>query len=102
MKIGADHHAGGQVLQCRDGAVWVDDPCADTGPYIPADGVESVPAAAAARGVAAVRVAGLVRTPLRFDPAVTEPDRHPPSLGEHTREVLSEFGFSESEVASLC
>ncbi len=123
LVAGSDPRASGQVLQCPDGAVWVDEPCADPDPYVPEDGVESVLTAAAGRDVAAVRVAGLgdvlpgppgrtvtlsrnrrrstalVRTPLQFDPELTPPDRHPPRLGEHTREVLSEFGFSESDMA---
>jgi crotonobetainyl-CoA:carnitine CoA-transferase CaiB-like acyl-CoA transferase len=39
-----------------------------------------------------------VRTPV--GPART--DRLAPRLGEHSREVLAEYGFDESEIAALC
>jgi crotonobetainyl-CoA:carnitine CoA-transferase CaiB-like acyl-CoA transferase len=39
-----------------------------------------------------------VRTPLRFGPL---PVRPPPALGQHSREVLGEAGFSEDEMTGL-
>lgn len=39
-----------------------------------------------------------VRTPLRFGPL---PVRPPPALGQHTRQVLEEAGFSAEEIAAL-
>ena len=41
------------------------------------------------------------RDPARFDRTPTSPALMPPMLGEHTGEVLSEAGYSASEVAAL-
>jgi crotonobetainyl-CoA:carnitine CoA-transferase CaiB-like acyl-CoA transferase len=43
----------------------------------------------------------LVRLPLTVDGAVLRWRRPAPSLGEHTREVLLELGYGESEVIEL-
>jgi crotonobetainyl-CoA:carnitine CoA-transferase CaiB-like acyl-CoA transferase len=49
-------------------------------------------------------VAGRVRgvnVPGKFSATPTQVRHHAPSLGEHTIEVLSEFGFTQSEIRSL-
>ena len=43
----------------------------------------------------------LVATPLSADGARAQPKLRPPGLGEHTREVLEEFGFAPERVAEL-
>ena len=49
-------------------------------------------------------VLGRVRTlgsPIKLSGTPADPSRRAPLLGEHTEEVLTEFGFSESEIAAL-
>jgi len=41
-----------------------------------------------------------IRSPIDLDGAHLTSDRHPPLLGEHTREVLVEAGFDADEVAA--
>lgn len=122
-----DHRPRGGVIGCADGAVWVADPATlDLDPTgSEARRMGTVLAAAAERGIAAVPIATLgdvlpgpphrtvrvgtdgtddidmVRTPLEFTPPLAPPTRHPPALGQHTEEVLREFGFTDDEITSL-
>ncbi len=43
----------------------------------------------------------LVASPMRFAAAPIEYERHPPMLGEHTHEVLTELGFDAGRIAAL-
>lgn len=43
----------------------------------------------------------VVRSPLRFSDAETAVRRHAPRLGEHSREVLREAGFTDDKIADL-
>jgi crotonobetainyl-CoA:carnitine CoA-transferase CaiB-like acyl-CoA transferase len=43
----------------------------------------------------------LVGSPIHFDGSTRTVRRHPPLLGEHTREILEEFGLSANEAAVL-
>ncbi len=40
----------------------------------------------------------LVASPVRFSDDPPQPQRHPPLLGEHSVEILTEAGFSQSEI----
>lgn len=42
-----------------------------------------------------------VRSPLQLANTPTEMRRHPPRLGEHTREILSQAGYSETQVDEM-
>ncbi|MFM9125557.1 MAG: CaiB/BaiF CoA transferase family protein [Actinomycetota bacterium] len=74
---------------------------------VPSGPVRSIPEALAHSPQALVThehpTAGAVRTirsPIDLDGAHLTSDRHPPLLGEHTREVLVEAGFDADEVAA--
>jgi len=74
---------------------------------VPSGPVRSIPEALAQSPQALVAhahpTAGEVRTirsPIDLDGAHRTSDRHPPLLGEHTREVLAEAGFDADEVAA--
>ncbi|MFM7694966.1 MAG: CaiB/BaiF CoA transferase family protein [Actinomycetota bacterium] len=74
---------------------------------VPSGPVRSIPEALAHSPQALVAhehpTAGAVRTirsPIDLDGAHLTSDRHPPLLGEHTREVLVEAGFDADEVAA--
>ncbi|MFM7247009.1 MAG: CaiB/BaiF CoA transferase family protein [Actinomycetota bacterium] len=74
---------------------------------VPSGPVRSIPEALAHSPQALVAhehpTAGEVRTirsPIDLDGAHLTSDRHPPLLGEHTREVLVEAGFDADEVAA--
>jgi formyl-CoA transferase len=41
------------------------------------------------------------RAPFRMEGVERGPDRHPPSLGEHSLEVLREIGLSETQIEAL-
>ncbi|HET7658721.1 MAG TPA: CaiB/BaiF CoA-transferase family protein [Bacillales bacterium] len=43
----------------------------------------------------------LVGSPLKFSRTTVEVSKHPPLAGEHTEEILSELGFSASQINSL-
>jgi crotonobetainyl-CoA:carnitine CoA-transferase CaiB-like acyl-CoA transferase len=43
----------------------------------------------------------VVRSPVTFSAAPFRIRRHAPRLGEHTREVLAEAGFSDAEIDRL-
>ena len=43
----------------------------------------------------------LLRQPMTLSRTPSRMERHPPALGEHTHEVLSEEGFSTQEIAAL-
>jgi formyl-CoA transferase len=43
----------------------------------------------------------MVRPPVRFSAADCRLRHHAPRLGEHSREILREAGFRESEIADL-
>ncbi|MDM0085379.1 CaiB/BaiF CoA-transferase family protein [Variovorax sp. J31P179] len=43
----------------------------------------------------------LVMSPFRFDGAGSNHDRPPPQLGEHTKEILAEFGIGPGEAVTL-
>jgi crotonobetainyl-CoA:carnitine CoA-transferase CaiB-like acyl-CoA transferase len=38
---------------------------------------------------------------MHFSQTPTEIDRHPPLLGEHTEEVLREFGYDDETITDL-
>jgi formyl-CoA transferase len=40
-------------------------------------------------------------SPVRFPGLAAEPHRAAPALGEHTREVLAEAGYSDAAIAAL-
>ena len=40
-------------------------------------------------------------TPIKFNGVYFPADRPPPAKGQHTREVLSEFGFGDEEIDSF-
>jgi crotonobetainyl-CoA:carnitine CoA-transferase CaiB-like acyl-CoA transferase len=42
-----------------------------------------------------------VGSPLRFDGVRADADLPPPALGEHTAEVLREFGVEDGEIERL-
>jgi crotonobetainyl-CoA:carnitine CoA-transferase CaiB-like acyl-CoA transferase len=43
----------------------------------------------------------MVRPPSRWSETQPQIYRHPPQLGEDTREVLAEAGYSESDIAEM-
>ena len=43
----------------------------------------------------------MTRFPVNFSGTPAENRRHQPVMGEHTREVLTEAGFSEAEIAAM-
>jgi len=43
----------------------------------------------------------LVASPMKFSATPVQYQRPPPLLGEHTAQILAEFGLSDAEVGAL-
>lgn len=102
---------GGRVEARGSGWVWVD---ADGAVEVPVAGLGEALGRATGSPAPKPRMLALrpadddrsratrvVRTPLEFDPPLSEPTRHPPGIGQHTDEVLHELGYDAEETAAL-
>ena len=91
-------------LRTEPSAYWLERLTAVAVPVAPVQDLRAVAEHEQTRAVGIVSELEGLRTlglPLSLDGARLRHDRPPPRLGEHTREVLAEAGFSEADVARL-